>query len=1036
MPTYEDANGRRITVGWDASDDELDVLFSSGGPVTGPSKFTSGTIPGFNNKIVKAPSPNIKTQDFNAGPKSTARKAWDWANSPLVTAPSRWGRSASNWMTEPELDDSKYTAMAKGFIGGALEGTGDVISGLTTPLSVASLGSRGIASTGLRGYKTAANALDKFGGAGMMLEGGGEVLDPSASWGERGLGLAKMAGGATAFTPAPKPKFEILPPETPIPGPGARTLGGAVDQKYLPLPRTVEPPVWYQGRAGVVKEGNYPVDVGTTSPLIQGRRTTPAIKEGTKTWSGEPVWMQNAQNMKPSEIASTADTLRAGEIVDMPAPYVAEHGQRLGAPDVKTVAAPDFASKVRSDPRLPAHYRDPEIERMVDQIEATTTPKPYDRERPSPELLAPITPPVRKPRGEPTPGSGVYSKQNIAFDRYRVRNPVDIKTGVANAVIRGTTDDAFDRFRNHRNAAQYEGAVIQDQFKHLKTGDAAKDMSLVVAIQKGMAGKDIAAPVKAYFESALKRARGAGIDVGELPDYVPQIWTNTPEEIAQVFGNATKRAKMKPDFSYERVIADYETGIKKGLTPKYTNVADLAGWYETQLQTAMATREYFNYLRKTGNLIPSKGTVQQGWKTISPEILGGAGKGQYWQAPKDVVKRLEDLMIPNEGPIASVAKAVRKSKEMMLSGGVPGTAINAHGLVNIPNRVFDMTRSVPETLKTLGQAINVSKADKFLKANVKEIPRFVRAGMTAGAEGFWANVAETPTFKQLLADRKLGAAWDKVVSEPTFKKYLPAVQLQQAMKLEKKFIKSGMAPEEATVAAARTVNDFFSGKTFDDKSTKNLADIFLLAPAWQSTSWKIAKGAAAKGGAEGNVYKGAIGTMILKRLAADFTRQYLQDEEQPDSPGRSGNIPLYKDDRGLTAEADLMGASDRPVAMPYMFAANVARGLPIGNSIDSTIRGLASGPAGLAYSAIKNRDWRGRPMHSEPGKPVPTNETVGNYAGGVAGMFAPSPVRAGFDWARGVSSIPEASAQALELPMRWYGKRPAEVKSPFSGMFK
>ena len=1030
MPTYEGPDGRRLTIGWDASDDELDILFNSGGPVTGPSRFISNTIPSF-APPVKAPKTNIPTQDFKSNP-GTIGKAWNWANSPLIEAPARWGKTASNWLTEPELDDSKATAMAKGFAGGALEGLGGVVSGLTSPLSVASLGGRGLASTGLKGYATAANAFDKIGGAGMMLEGGGEVLDPSTSWGEKALGLARAAGGATSFIPSPKPKMEILPPEAPVPA-GARVLGESPVKGYLPEPKPVEPPIWYQGGAGVVRGGQtYPVDVGTTNPLIQGRRTTPTLRTP----------METAQNMGPNEIASTADTLRAGEVVQMPADYVAEFGQRLGIQaDVPTARVqtplPDFYKQVNAiDPRLPKHYQPdimPEHSVGADAVNiksAPEVPRP-NREPPSPELLAPVQAPVRKPRGEPTPGSGVYSKQNIAFDRYRVQNPNAALGSAAVKITVGTVDDAFEKFKNYRRAAQYEGAVVQDKLKAYKTGDPNVDMQQVMAVQAGKAPAD----VKQYFADALTRARKAGIQLNELPDYIPQLWNNTEEEIAQVFGPMTKRAKQTPDFAYERVIESYKKGIEKGLTPKYNNIADLAGWYETQLQTVMANREFVNYLKKTGNLVPSKnGQVLPGWQTIRPEIMGTLTKNIAWQAPKKVARQIENYMAPNEGPLAVAAGAVRKSKEVMLSGGIPGTAINAHGLVNIPNRVLDMTRSPAETAKTLGMAVNVKKADKFLKDNVREIPRFVQAGMSAGAEGFWASVSKTPTFSELLKDRKIGAIWDKLVSEPTFQKYLPAVQLQQAMRLEKKFIASGMAPEEATKAAARTVNDFFSGKTFDEQSVKNLADILLLAPAWQSTSWKIAKGAAAKSGAEGNVYKGAIGTMIAKRLAADFARQFLTGQG-PSSAARSGNIPIGTDSRGLQAEIDPMGASDRPVALPSNIASNIINGVPIGNTIDSTLRGFLSGPAGLAYSAIKNRDWRGRPMHSESGRPVPTNEAIGNYVGGLAGIASPGPVRAGFDWARGMSSPAEAAAQAMELPIRWYGKRPADVKSPFSDLF-
>src|SRR5690606_34290793 len=64
--------------------------------------------------------------------KSFLGSVWDTISSPLIDAPSRWARDFSNWITTPKLDESRPWAMTKGFIGGATEGVGDVISSLTS----------------------------------------------------------------------------------------------------------------------------------------------------------------------------------------------------------------------------------------------------------------------------------------------------------------------------------------------------------------------------------------------------------------------------------------------------------------------------------------------------------------------------------------------------------------------------------------------------------------------------------------------------------------------------------------------------------------------------------------------------------------------------------------------------------------------------------------------------------------------------------------------------------------------------------------
>src|SRR5262245_58743088 len=74
---------------------------------------------------------------------------WERANTPLITAPSTAARNVGNWMTEHTLATSPtgeggfhdylagVNARMKGFGAGALEGIGDLVSGLTSPLGLA-----------------------------------------------------------------------------------------------------------------------------------------------------------------------------------------------------------------------------------------------------------------------------------------------------------------------------------------------------------------------------------------------------------------------------------------------------------------------------------------------------------------------------------------------------------------------------------------------------------------------------------------------------------------------------------------------------------------------------------------------------------------------------------------------------------------------------------------------------------------------------------------------------------------------------------
>lgn len=169
--------------------------------------------------------------------KSMLGRGWDLISQPLWTAPAEAAAAKADYLTNPVLNESPYWAMAKGLAAGSLEGLGNVVSGFSSPINLATMGLTGGSSIAARaGLPAIAKALSiggKTAAAPMIAHGAGEVLSPESTLGERGFGLAEMAGGGAAMfhTPFAKPKpkaIETAPVEKVSPELAALTKSGEI----------------------------------------------------------------------------------------------------------------------------------------------------------------------------------------------------------------------------------------------------------------------------------------------------------------------------------------------------------------------------------------------------------------------------------------------------------------------------------------------------------------------------------------------------------------------------------------------------------------------------------------------------------------------------------------------------------------------------------------------------------------------------------------------------------------------------------------
>jgi len=225
---YTLANGKTLTLEGDTqpSDEEVESIAKEQGmqlqPISKPSPepIVDTSLPEY-----AKPTP-IVAESEPEDDRGFFGKTWSALSEPLTDLPSRFARQVSESVTmpSPEADDSylsQLAARAKGFAGGAIEGIGDLVSGLTSPINLvttALTAGQGTAiKAGLPQIARAMNIGAKISAVPGAIHGAGEVIDPESSLQERGMGLAEMAGsGAAFFNPIPsvKPKSTVLTKQT------------------------------------------------------------------------------------------------------------------------------------------------------------------------------------------------------------------------------------------------------------------------------------------------------------------------------------------------------------------------------------------------------------------------------------------------------------------------------------------------------------------------------------------------------------------------------------------------------------------------------------------------------------------------------------------------------------------------------------------------------------------------------------------------------------------------------------------------------
>src|SRR5260221_463609 len=167
-------------------------------------------------------------------PKSNfLQKAFEYANTPLVSIMSPQMREISKQFAQPGLEDTPLSAGLKGFASGSIESLADLMSAQSSPLSLGlsatGAGALGAHAAGLEGLGNALSLPGKLATGGMVGHGLYNLATAPDAYGKLGGGIEAALGGAGLGHFMNSPKIPLSTPET------APVQANKLSYKGLPL---------------------------------------------------------------------------------------------------------------------------------------------------------------------------------------------------------------------------------------------------------------------------------------------------------------------------------------------------------------------------------------------------------------------------------------------------------------------------------------------------------------------------------------------------------------------------------------------------------------------------------------------------------------------------------------------------------------------------------------------------------------------------------------------------------------------------------
>lgn len=772
----------------------------------------------------------------------------------------------------------------------------------------------------------------------------------------------------------------------PVHGPTARPPFNP--ERALPPAPTQR--TFFQGPYGTTELGKtYPMDVGSQRPTMAGQLNLPLEEQAAK--GRKPFFEPGSPEqgtLKPSEL---------GEISQIPALQAAGQGTTLGQIPELNINAP--MDEIRG--QLERASQGP-----ISLAQLPTKKPPYNVGNIGPVELpsAPVKPSRLKLKTEaPAQAQPTVAGTTVAAPKIVTElRPIPKETNFKDAVL---------QFFNGSSGARFAGQRVKKQFADLA------DPELIYKYQQGDRSGRLK-DVENYFENRWQQNKEVGLlqpDQKKL-NYLRQYWTQPEEEQSE----AVRRWIAKnPQYAKESKFPTYKVGEEAGLTRKYQTIPEIMGAYEKEFQEALRKKEFFDYLKQSGQL--AKGTIST--HPTEWEIKGPNAKDwKYWSG---------NFFGESARPAKALGAVGQYTKNLYLGSGIPKTPLNMHYYNTMKSDFY--AQGMKGVQEYLSNTFSPEKDIKYLESKGEFIKDLIDRGFQHSIEGHATLLDEASSeggSKLVNLFKKAQDLQTKTFEDPLFKIHLPAKKVKLAENIYNDAIKQGLDKESALRQAATISNDFMGGvnKVLRNKTLKDLAQFGLVAPDWLESRYNLAvKGFKALAGKEHPIYAKALGRKA-SLLGVEALGNLASQGSVTNPSRRSTNITdisLGKTAGGYNREFPMFGTTAEEIRIPAeLMAAYNSPTESVGERLSTLAKGRLSTPLRAGMGLAFNMDPFGKPLygHTQYGAPMKPSTQLKNIAGTAISPFVPPYIQSAGQILEG-GDIERAIMQALEIPLQ-YNKEP------------
>jgi hypothetical protein len=611
--------------------------------------------------------------------------------------------------------------------------------------------------------------------------------------------------------------------------------------------------------------------------------------------------------------------------------------------------------------------------------------------------------------------------RNIGANVKTITRPEGIPEGMVEAPpieSNLSPKEAIQRWGYGRNAGRFSAQQIKDQFSEL-----ADKPELISEFQAGSRSGQLK-DVGKYFDDRFKKLVDAGVLNPEdyKQNYLKQLWEDKPEVVDAVFNKGG--VGREPGLSKESVFKSYKSGIKAGLTPKFNNIADIAGEFEKEFTNAMKDKELYDYLSTKGVKLGNKSISDPStWKQIA-------------KLDPEAQKMVANYFSKSPESLHNIANVVSGTKNLALTQGLPYRTgqVSAHGFNVLQSDI--MAQGFKKGLSDFFKgSINPETDLAYVKQNSSMIKKLIENGMN------WTDIEDHSALSSdkvsSLIDKIPGAGQAnilrrKMFEDPLFKVHLPATKLRIALDRFQQLVPK-VGENEALKGAASYANDFAGGvdKTFRNKTYQDIARIGLLAPDWLESRANIAiKGLTGKEGYVKPLIRGAglASLPVVSGVAAKGVTGYLNSK-----PSESTGIDIGEVGN-KTRNLEPLGTSIEPHRAAIQLGTQLSQGnlqFPFryaGNKLSPPIQTL--------MYLKDNVDPYGNPISGKDrfGRPISSGQSLANISQELARPITPNIIQSIIDYYKNRAEPEEIASKGLGLPVTYTSK--AKGKKTSSGLAK